>query len=541
MYPPTIARERPGHLAYIMAASGAALTYAELDDASSRLAQRLRHAGVQIGGTLLIAMENRIEWPVAVAAGMRAGLYVTPVNSHLRAAELAALVAEARPAAVLTSPALAPTVAQALGDVTALRLCVGEPADGFLSFDDELASAPAEAIADESFGARVLYSGGTTGRPKAFRQSLLGVHPADAPVRHGGLMRKLGLDGDTVLLSPAPSYHAAPFTFQLATLAAGGTVVCLEKFGAAEAMAAIARHGVTLSQWVPTMLIRLLDLHAAGDVALSPAHRAAVTSGGPCAPQVKAAIDEWWGPILHEYYGASEGYGHTYISPLEARQRVGSVGRPLGETRVHITDDDGAELAPGEVGTVWFEALGSQHYVNQGDEAVASPHPGWKSMGDLGTVDGDGYLYLRGRKGYTIISGGVNIYPDEIEATLQSHPWVRDVAVLGEPNAEFGEQVLAVVELDDGAGEDVEGTLIAHCREHLATFKAPRRVIVVRDLPRLPTGKLNKKALRDELVPALPAPARTLPPRGGTNVCDDSSRDRHLRRPACPPHQGPGQ
>jgi fatty-acyl-CoA synthase len=333
MYPLTIARERPGRLAYIMAESGATLTYAELDDASNRLARRLRHAGVQIGDTLLIAMENRIEWPVAVAAGMRAGLYVTPVNSHLRAGELAALVAEAKPAAVLTSPVLGSIVAEALGDATALRLCVGESADGFLSFHDELASVPAEPIADESFGARVLYSGGTTGRPRAFRQKLLGVHPADAPARHGALMQKLGLDRDTVLLSPAPNYHAAPFTFQLATLTAGGTVVCLEKFGAAAAMAAIARYGVTLSQWVPTMLLRLLDLHAAGDVPLSPTHRAAVTSGGPCVPEIKAAIDEWWGPILHEYYGASEGYGHTYISPLEARERVGSVGRPLGETR----------------------------------------------------------------------------------------------------------------------------------------------------------------------------------------------------------------
>ncbi|HXC80367.1 MAG TPA: AMP-binding protein [Trebonia sp.] len=502
MYPLTIARERPGRLAYIMAESGATLTYAELDDASNRLARRLRHAGVQIGDTLLIAMENRIEWPVAVAAGMRAGLYVTPVNSHLRAGELAALVAEAKPAAVLTSPVLGSIVAEALGDATALRLCVGESADGFLSFHDELASVPAEPIADESFGARVLYSGGTTGRPRAFRQKLLGVHPADAPARHGALMQKLGLDRDTVLLSPAPNYHAAPFTFQLATLTAGGTVVCLEKFGAVAAMAAIARHGVTLSQWVPTMLLRLLDLHAAGDVPLSPTHRAAVTSGGPCVPEIKAAIDEWWGPILHEYYGASEGYGHTYISPLEARERVGSVGRPLGETRLHITDDDGAELAPGEVGSVWFEALGSQHYVNQGDEALMSPHQGWRSMSDLGTLDDDGYLYLKGRKGYTIVSGGVNIYPDEIEATLQSHPWVRDVAVLGEPNAEFGEQVLAVVELADDAGEDVEAMLIAHCRERLATFKAPKRVVVVDGLPRLPTGKLNKKALRDALAPA---------------------------------------
>jgi long-chain acyl-CoA synthetase len=328
MYPPTIARERPGHLAYIMAESGATLTYAELDDASNRLAQRLRRAGVQAGDTLLIAMENRIEWPVAVAAGMRAGLYVTPVNSHLRSGELAALVAEARPAAVLTSPALAAAVAQALGDATPLRLCAGGPADGFRSFDHELASVPAEPIADELFGARVLYSGGTTGRPRAFRQKLLGVHPADAPARHGGLMGKLGLDRDTVLLSPAPNYHAAPFTFQLAALTAGGTVVCLEKFGAAAAMAAIARHGVTLSQWVPTMLIRLLDLHAAGDVPLSPAHRAAVTSGGPCAPEIKAAVDAWWGPILARPKGTATPTSRRWKRASGRARSAGLSARP---------------------------------------------------------------------------------------------------------------------------------------------------------------------------------------------------------------------
>ena len=322
MYPPTIARERPGRLAYVMAESGATLTYAELDDASNRLARRLRHAGVQIGDTLLIAMENRIEWPVAVAAGMRAGLYVTPVNSHLRAGELAALVAEAKPAAVLTSPVLGSNVAEALGDATALGCAWASPPTASSRSTTSSPRRPPSRSPTSRSAPACSTAAAPTGRPRAFRQKLLGVHPADAPARHGALMQKLGLDRDTVLLSPAPNYHAAPFTFQLATLTAGGTVVCLEKFGAAAAMAAIARHGVTLSQWVPTMLLRLLDLHAAGDVPLSPTHRAAVTSGGPCVPEIKAAIDEWWGPILHEYYGASEGYGHTYISPLEARERV---------------------------------------------------------------------------------------------------------------------------------------------------------------------------------------------------------------------------
>lgn len=509
MYPPTIAGTHPGRLAYVMAASGETLDYAALDDRSTRFSQVLRRAGITTGDTLLIAMENRIEWPVAVAAGMRSGLYVTPVNSHLRDHELAALIEEARPAAVVTSPTLAPVVARALdegGDeATRLRLCVGQGAAGFERFDEVLDAAPAVRIDDEAFGARVLYSGGTTGRPRAFRQKLLGIHPADAPARHGGLMAKLGLGPDTVLLSPAPNYHAAPFTFQLAALTAGATVVCMERFDALGAMTAIERHGVTLSQWVPTMLVRLLDAHREAERAghplpLSPAHRAAVTSGGPCAPGVKAAIDAWWGPILHEYYGASEGYGHTYISPLEARERVGSVGRGLGETRVHIVDGSGAELPSGEIGTVAFEAIGGRAYSNQGEQA------GWRHMGDLGLLDADGFLYLKGRAGYTIVSGGVNIYPDEVEHALASHPRVRDVAVLGEPDPEFGERVLAVVELHasradaEDESDDIESELIAHARERIATFKAPRRIVVVDELPRLPTGKLNKKALRDDLV-----------------------------------------
>lgn len=498
MYPAAIARTDPDRLAFIMAGSGASLTYSDLDDASNRLAQRLRRADVGHGDTLLLVMENRIEWPIVVAAGMRSGLYVTPVNSHLRAAELSALISEADPAAVVTSPQLASTVAAALGDHHCLRLCVGEGAEGFLTFDDELADSLPEPIADEALGARVLYSGGTTGKPKAFRQKLLGIHPSEAPARHGELMQRLGIGPSSVLLSPAPNYHAAPFTFQLATLALGGTIVCLEKFEPAAAMRAIAEYGVTLSQWVPTMLIRLLDLHDDEKVTLSPTHRAAVTSGGPCSPTVKDRIDDWWGPILHEYYGASEGFGHTYISPTEARDHSGSVGRPLGSTRLHITDERGEELPAGEVGTVWFEALGDQQYVNQVDATSGQPS-GWKSMGDLGLLDEEGFLYLKGRRGYTIVSGGVNIYPDEVEAALQSHPLVRDVAVLGEPNTEFGEQVLAVVELTSGTHGDIAAELIAHARERLASFKLPKRVLVIDSLPRLPTGKLNKKALQESL------------------------------------------
>ncbi|MDT2005245.1 AMP-binding protein [Rhodococcus opacus] len=478
-----------------MAGSGASLTYRQLDEQSNQLAHLLRSRGVSPGDSIVLLMENRIEWPVVVAAGMRSGLYVTPVNWHLGAAELAAVLEEAAPNAVVTSGSLAETVAESLPDGhTALTLCT-DPGTRFEYLAAAIEAHPTTPIADERFGARVLYSGGTTGQPKAFRQKLLDIHPAAAPSRHAGLAAELGIGPGTVLLSPAPNYHAAPFTFQLMTMAAGGTVVCMERFDSAAAMATIETYGVTHSQWVPTMLLRLLRLPGRETIALSPTHTTAFTSGAPCPVEVKEQINQWWGPILHEYYGASEGYGHTYVSASESADHPGSVGRPLGGTRVHITDDEGTPQTPGEIGKVWFEPPASAAYVNS---AEAGAPDSWKSMGDRGYLDEDGFLYLVGRESFMIISGGVNIYPEEIEAVLLRHPDVVDAAVFGIPDPEFGEQVKAMVELREkvSADETTESRLIDHCRAALATYKAPRSIDFVDRLPRLPTGKLNKKALR---------------------------------------------
>ena len=311
MYPPAVADRYPDRAAYITAGSGQTLTYARLDRASNQLAHLFRQHGIAAGDTVALVLENRIEWPVVVAAGLRSGLYVAPLNWHLNPAELARLLADARPRALITSAA----IAAGPGGIAAW--CVDGAAEGFADLRAAMASQPATPIADESLGARVLYSGGTTGRPKAFRQGLLGVHPASAPPRHAELTGRLGIGAGTVLLSPAPSYHAAPFTFQLITLAAGGTVVCMERFDAAAALAAMRTHGVTRSQWVPTMLIRLLRLSPAERGAPIPAHRVAFTSGAPCPPQVKLDIMAWWGPILHEYYGGTELNGLTYVGPEE--------------------------------------------------------------------------------------------------------------------------------------------------------------------------------------------------------------------------------
>ncbi|GAB05200.1 AMP-binding protein [Gordonia amarae] len=524
MYPPTIAGPHPDRIAYILAPSGAdsphpgpgasagQVTYAELDAESNRLAHYWREAGVKPGDSVVIVMENNIWWPVVTAAGMRSGVYVTPVNWHLTAPELAVLLDEAKPAAIVTSTRLTDTVLAAVDaylrgpdgpdgpperapDLLCTDLLCPDPTtptgDRYTPWAGVRTDWPATPVEGELLGARVLFSGGTTGRPKRFAQPLRGIHPADAPVRHSDLTAKLGVDENTVLLLPAPNYHAAPFTFTLITLAAGGTVVCMDRFDAAAAMTAITAHGVTHSQWVPTMLVRLLRLPDRDRIELSPLHRTAFTSGAPCPPHLKAAIDDWWGPILHEYYGASEGYGHTYISPADARTHPGSVGKPLGNTRLHIIKD-GVELPAGEDGTVCFESIG--------DSTAA-----YKEMGDIGHLDDDGFLYLVGRAGYMIISGGVNIYPEEIEAALSEHPAVADAAVIGVPDPEFGESVKAIVEPAPGH-EVTADELITHCRSRIAGYKVPRIVQIVDDLPRLPTGKLNKPTLIERFGAAVATP-----------------------------------
>lgn len=490
MYPPTIAREAPNRPAYVMTGSGEQLTYDELDAQSNQLAHLLRERGVTAGDSLVVFLPNHISWPVAVAAGMRTGLLVTPVNWHLGPDELAPILSAADPTAIVTCRELAPTILSALPPGHRnLVLSVDGATAGTSALAEMTADLPITPVSDELLGARVLFSGGTTGTPKAYRHPLLGVHPLDAPARHPGLADALGIGPGIRFLSPAPSYHAAPFTFQLMTLAMGGTVVCMERFDAAAALRALVDHEVTHSQWVPTMLSRLLAVPDRDTLPLSPTHRVAMTSGAPCPAALKDEINDWWGDLLHEYYGASEGYGHTYISPQDSRSHRGSVGRPLGSARVRILDADDDELPAGEVGRVCFE----QPTAKEGCV------PQMKGMGDMGRLDRDGFLYLTGRATFMIISGGVNIYPEEIEEALSTHPVVRDAAVFGVPDPDFGESVMAVVELDGSLTPDkAEAVLDAHCRSALASYKAPRRWAFVESVPRLPTGKLNKTALRQQ-------------------------------------------
>lgn len=507
MYPGSVAATVPDRPAVILAETGEARSYAELDDRSARLAALLRARGAAPGDTVLLLLENDLRWAEVPWACWRSGLVLGAANRHLTAGELAPIVEDAAPAVVVTSAALLDTVRAAIRLAAPARepaLLVVGSRDG-LDYEAALAGTARDPELPETAGGRLLFSSGTTGRPKPFRVPPQAVHPDALPVRSAGLMRSLGFDdtGD-VLLVPGPAYHAGPLGFLQSVHQLGGTVVLMERFDPEGALAAIERYGVTHSQWVPTMFVRLLRLPAEVrrryDLST---HRVAVHAAAPCPPEVKRAMLDWWGPMIHEYYGASEGYGRTTIGPEEWLAHPGSVGRSV-ESTVHIADPEGRPLPPGEVGEVWFAKPGADlpRRADDGTADLAATR-GWGAVGDLGRLDEDGYLYLTGRRGQTIVSGGVNVYPREIEDLLALHPAVADVAVLGVPDPEFGEQVKAVVVPAPGAtpGPGLEAELIAYCRDRLARFKCPRSVDFVDHLPRSDAGKIRLQPLRDRYWP----------------------------------------
>jgi fatty-acyl-CoA synthase len=342
-------------------------------------------------------------------------------------------------------------------------------------------------LEDEILGGRVMFSSGTTGTPKAIRHKAGPLHPRDAPLHLGEYTTLFGFDNSCVYLSPAPTYHTSPFRFVFALTQLGATVVCMERFDAALALKAMHRHQVTHAQFVPTMLLRMDRLpDAVKNEADLSRLRAVLTGAAPCMAELKERLSSWWGPVIHELYGASEGYGNTYIGPLDATHRRGSVGKAL-RGRIHITDSDGHELPHGHDGVIWFEG-GTQR--TPGDTE-------WRTVGDIGHLDSDGYLYLAGRANQIIICGGVNIHPLEIENLLALHPAVSDVAVAGAPDDEYGEIVSAYVVAEDPAAdpEALKQDLFRYCRDRLAHFKCPRTISVVEQLPRGDNGKMYKRLL----------------------------------------------
>ncbi len=509
MYPGTHAATTPDKPAVIMAGSGDSLSFKELDDRSARLAQYLYAAGLRPGDHVSIFMENNIRYFEFFWAAIRSGLYFTTINRYLQPDESAYIIEDSASKAVFTSVAMSELVADLPGlcpDCHIWLTCDG-PIDGFERYEDAVADQPAEPLADQPRGEMMLYSSGTTGRPKGIKRPIGGFQ-IDDPEGAGSVVALagglFGVDADTVYLSPAPMYHSAPLGFTTSVQALGGTVVVMEKFDPALALQHIDTYRITHSQWVPTMFSRMLKLPAEQREGFDhSSHKVAVHAAAPCPIEVKKQMFNLWGPIIYEYYAGTEVNGFVFCPPQAWLDHPGTVGQAILGT-IHICDDEGNELPNGESGAIYFERdVMPFEYHNAPEKTKGSQHPEhptWSSLGDVGYVDDEGFLYLTDRKAFMIISGGVNIYPQEIEDCLIMHPKVADVAVFGVPNEDLGEEVKAVVQPAEGneQSDALAAELLAYAKEHIAGYKVPRTLDFRDELPRLPTGKLYKRILRDE-------------------------------------------
>jgi len=505
VYPGTHAEANPAKPALIMGGSGEVVTYGELEERSRRLAQLWWAAGLRPGGHIAIFMENHPRYAEVYWAAFRSGLYVTTVSRHLSVDEAAYVIDDSGAEALVTSRCLSEVAALLPPRIPKcrLRLMVDEAVPGYEPYEDAIAAHPARLLAEQPAGATMLYSSGTTGRPKGIKRPLSGRGVEEGEPVVGFIASLFGFDQDTVYLSPAPIYHSAPLGFAMGLLAQGATVVMMEQFDPREALRCIETHRCNHSQWVPTMFTRMLKLPEEERVRYDLSSlKGAVHAAAPCPVAVKEQMIEWWGPILTEYYGGTELNGLTFIDSPQWLAHRGSVGRSvIGKTR--ICDETGAEMPTGEAGIIYFERdeMPFEYHNEPGKtkEAQHREHANWSTIGDMGYLDEEGYLYLTDRKAFMIISGGVNIYPAEIEGVLTIHPKVLDVAVFGVPNQEYGEEVKAVVQPVEGVtgSPELAEELIAFARERIAHYKCPRSVDFEAELPRLATGKLYKRFLRD--------------------------------------------
>jgi len=500
MHPSQHAASHPHRPAIIAAADGRVVSYDELDRQSNRVAQLLRARGLAAGDVVAIQMENRPLYYALTWGAQRAGLYFVCMSTRLTTAESRYMIADSGAGLLLTSAAMN-DVARDLADLVPI-LTVDAGDAGFDDLGAALAAMPDTPIADQRAGTDMLYSSGTTGRPKGIRVAL----PDDPDIAATTVLEMLarglyGFGEDMIYLSPSPLYHAAPLRWSMTVHRVGGTVVLMEHYDAEAALAAIERYRVTHAQFVPTHFVRMLKLPEAARARYDvTSMTCAIHAAAPCPIAVKRAMIDWWGPVIYEYYAGSEGNGMTAISAPEWLERPGSVGRAMHGI-VHICDDDGHELPVGETALVYFESPTPFAYHNDPEKTAQSQNAqGWSTLGDVGRLDADGYLTLTDRKSYMIISGGVNIYPREIEDRIVIHPKVADVAVIGIADDDMGEKVIAVVEPAHGVAGDaaLASELDAWCRAELAGFKVPRRFDFRAELPRHPTGKLYKRVLVDE-------------------------------------------
>ena len=503
MFPGAHAATTPDAIAIVMNESGERVTYAELDAMANRISRVFHDAGLRPGDHVAFCVENRLEFLPLAWGAHYAGLYYTAISTRLTAEETAYIVNDSGSRALVVSPYVGDVGVSIAADTPGveLRLSLGGPIDGHTSLEDAMAAVSADPLEDRVEGQDMLYSSGTTGRPKGVKAPLPGLPLGSPPPLFMLVAGLFGANAETVYLSPAPLYHAAPLRFCMQIHRAGGQVVVMERFDAVAALRAIEAHRVTFVQMVPTMFVRLLKLDETDRSRFDLSSlQCVVHAAAPCPIPVKEQMIEWWGPVIHEYYAGTEGNGFCYCNSEQWLAHKGTVGTAVTGV-LHIVGDDGEELPAGEPGTIYFESPVEFTYHNDPEKTKSSYNErGWSSLGDVGYLDEDGFLYLTDRKAYMIITGGVNVYPQEAENLLTMHPAVYDVAVFGVPDDDFGEQVKAVVQPADGvtAGPELEAELLAYCRAHLADVKCPRSIDFREELPRHPTGKLYKRLLKDE-------------------------------------------
>ncbi|MDO8912735.1 MAG: acyl-CoA synthetase [Phenylobacterium sp.] len=501
MHPATHAKTHPDRAAYIMAGTGETVTYRQLDDRSNQGAQLFRSLGLVTGDVIAILMDNSPRFFEIAWAAQRSGLYYACISSKLTAGEIDYIMKDCAAKLLVTSAGIGPVIDEVPALLPGVRLyMVGDARAPYESFEAARDKMPATPVADETAGRDMLYSSGTTGRPKGIKPPLTG-----GPIDEAGGVANLaaglfGFKPDSVYISPAPLYHAAPLRWCMAVHQLGGTVIVMEKFDPEAMLALIEKYKVDVGQFVPTHFVRMLKLpeevRTRYDVS---SMRSAVHAAAPCPIPVKEQMLAWWGPVIHEYYAGSEGNGFCYVGPHDWLTHKGTVGRAiLGEAK--IVGEEGEELPPRSEGTVYFAGGAPLTYHNAPDKIAENTNQhGWTTLGDVGWLDEEGFLYLTDRKSFMIISGGVNIYPQELENLLITHPKVADAAVVGAPHEEMGEQVAAVIQPMnwDEAGDALKDELMAFCRANLSHVKSPRILDFMQELPRHPTGKLYKRLIRD--------------------------------------------
>jgi long-chain acyl-CoA synthetase len=500
-HPGIVAGRNPEGIALIQAETGEMLTWSQLHRRAIQAANVFHRQGLRPGDSIALCLENRFEFVSVVWAALYSGLRFTPISTRLLQPEVEYILADCGARALVHS-----------ARTQAAAAAAGALADPVRSIDVDASDSPFDPDPNEapeyerSEGVAMLYSSGTTGRPKGVWRAA-----PDAPVEElqpadAAMAAVYQIDERSIYLSTAPLYHSAPISFLARMNRIGAATVIMERFDPAAALAHIDTYRVTHSQWVPTMFVRMLRLDDAErsrhDLST---HRVAVHGAAPCPVHVKQAMLDWWGPIIYEYYAGTEGAGTCLIGPDEWLAHKGSVGRSVSGP-LHILDEHGNRLPAGEVGEIWFERSSEFRYLNDDDKTSESRRAnGSGTFGDLGYLDADGYLYLTDRKAFTIIAGGVNVYPQEVEDVLLAHPAVVDAAVFGVPHPEYGEEIKAVVQPAPGlvADDSLSAELVAHCRAHLAGFKCPRSIDFDAELPREPNGKLMKRVLRDRYLTAI--------------------------------------